>query len=149
MTSYEEQFEAARLLYPGRKRGLATEFCDFRSSPKIKDWKNVLPLLVPAIERQIEEKLLLNASQEFCPKWPDFERWIKNRRWEDSTPKLDSIKHKKKSEKNEYWVQAKKDLETYREYIREYENNPEALKAIPRGALVLYNKEKEKGQKNA
>jgi len=51
-TKYMTIFEEARNVYPGNKRGSETEYDNFVK--KHKDWKDVLPLLKPAIEAQIE-----------------------------------------------------------------------------------------------
>lgn len=90
MTPYEEQFEVARLIYPGRKRGLLTEFANFKK--KHKDWKEVLSLLALAIQKQEDEKARLLVCHEFCPRWPDFATWINGRRWEDEMPAPQSAK---------------------------------------------------------
>ncbi len=55
-------FEQSRQLYPGTKRGGQTEFGNFK---RHKDWKTVLPLLKPAVERQIEWRAESNC--EFMP----------------------------------------------------------------------------------
>ena len=48
---YISQFDDARKKYPSTKRGNQTEFNNFVK--KHNDWKNVLPLLLPAVEHQI------------------------------------------------------------------------------------------------
>ncbi|MCK9520399.1 MAG: hypothetical protein M0R74_15450, partial [Dehalococcoidia bacterium] len=50
-------FEQARLAYPGRKRGFQVEWDYFRRV--VRNWKTVIPLLGPAIERQAKERELL------------------------------------------------------------------------------------------
>lgn len=81
---YKADFEKARLIYPGSKRGDDTEFEYFKK--KIKDWKEVITLLVPAIKQQIEWRE--NAEPgKFVPEWKDFKSWILNRYWEIETPK--------------------------------------------------------------
>ncbi len=81
---YKADFEKARVMYPGSKLGLDTEFNYFKK--KNKDWKELLTLLAPAIRRQIrwrENKQL----GEFIPEWKGFQSWIYNRYWEIETPK--------------------------------------------------------------
>lgn len=75
---FTSQFEQARKIYPGTKRGQKTEFEYFQK--KHKDWKGVLPLLKPAIEAQI--KWRENGNGEFRPAWKGFQSWIYNRCWE-------------------------------------------------------------------
>ncbi len=71
-------FEESRKLYPGDKRGSETEFTYFTKTHK--DWRDVLPLLKPAIEQQILWRK--NANGEFRPAWKQFKSWIFNRIWE-------------------------------------------------------------------
>jgi len=135
-------FEQARLAYPGRKRGFQVEWDYFRRV--VRNWKTVIPLLGPAIERQAKERELLKSKGEFCPAWKDFKSWLLNHYWELSTPELDNQAKKKKTESDTLLKQARRDLKTYRKYIEENIDHPEKLKGIPQGALYLYNKERQK-----
>lgn len=75
-----ECFDFFRKIYPGTKRGLITEFENFKK--KHKDWKDVLPLLLPAIKKEIawhEEK---QRKKEFCPEYKMLQTWINKRCWE-------------------------------------------------------------------
>ena len=75
-------FDKARKTYPGTKRGLNTEFANFQK--KHKDWREVLPDLLPAIgliQHDRDEKLV---RKEFVPAWANFSTWINNRRWEEA-----------------------------------------------------------------
>ena len=67
-------FEKARKLYPSTKRGLDTEFANF--TKKHKDWREVLPLLLPAIENQIK----CSRPDKW---WKHFQTWINQRCWEE------------------------------------------------------------------
>ena len=82
----KEPFEQARQLYKGTKRGLDTEFKNFQ---RHKDWKTVLPLLIPAIEKQIRHKEHLTSTGQFCPAWKNFQTWANNRCWEEETPEAE------------------------------------------------------------
>lgn len=135
-------FEQARQSYPGRKRGFQVEWDYFRRV--VRNWKTVIPLLGPAIERQAKERELLKSKGEFCPAWKDFKSWLYNHYWELTTPELDKPKQRKTSPKDEYWREAKKELDQYRRYIEENKSNPDALKAIPIRALILYNREQQR-----
>ena len=88
-----ELFDEARKLFPSRrpgaKRGNEVEFKNFC---RHKDWKQCLPFLLPAIQREIkwrEETAKLNSKQRdrdkiiFIPEWPNFSVWINGRRWEN------------------------------------------------------------------
>ncbi len=78
----EDQFEQARKLYPGTTRGLPTEFDNFR---KHKDWKDILPLLIPAIEAQIAWRKSAKNG-EFREAWKHFRTWINQSWWEMEPP---------------------------------------------------------------
>jgi len=77
---YLKIFDEARKLFRGTKRGLQTEFANFRK--KNKDWKVVLPLLKPAIENQIKWR---KRDGIF---WKHFKTWINNRCWEEEEPQF-------------------------------------------------------------
>ncbi len=82
-------FDQARLRYPGVVRGLQTEYDSFvyhclhplRGMSKIKP-QDVLPLLLPAIEAQINWHL--EKTSEFRPEWKYFTTWLNTRWWEFS-----------------------------------------------------------------
>jgi len=76
------EFDEARRFYPGVKRGNDREFKNF--CKKNKDWREALPLLLPAITKQIvwREK----ANGEFRPPWKNFQTWINQGCWEDELP---------------------------------------------------------------
>jgi len=80
LEEHKNIFNSARKLYPDTKRGNETEFEDFKK--KHKDWQGVLPLLEPAIKRQIEWR----QSDEWRPEWKAFKTWLSNRSWEDEIP---------------------------------------------------------------
>lgn len=79
--SLEEQiFEDFRKVYLGTKRGCKVEFENFKK--KHKDWKEVLPNLKPAYERQIAAKKAQRGSID-----PRYEKhlqtYINQRCWEE------------------------------------------------------------------
>ncbi len=75
-----DAFNRFRELYGGKKRGNETEFANFVK--KHKDWKDVLPLLKPSIERQIAAREIETGRGDFVPAWKDLATWINNRCWE-------------------------------------------------------------------
>lgn len=77
-------FDNSRKIYPGRKRGLSVEFEAFKEA--VKDWRDVLPLLEPAIRAYAAHCESLKAIGQFCPNHKDFCRWLKNRCWETEYP---------------------------------------------------------------
>ena len=77
------EFEKARTLYPGTKRGGKTEFGNF--CKKHKDWRSVISLMGPAIQLQIDWRKSARGD-EFRPAWKHFSTWINNRCWEEEVP---------------------------------------------------------------
>ena len=73
-------FEAFRKQYPGVKRGLETEFHNFRK--KNSDWKECLPMLLPSIMLEKDYKVKEKFKTGFAPAWPILSKWINERRWE-------------------------------------------------------------------
>ena len=80
----EKQFEAFRAAYGGTKRGFQVEFAAFRK--KHRDWQEVVPLLMPALERLIRWRERCMQSKSFCPQWAHLSTWLNQRRWEDEFP---------------------------------------------------------------
>ena len=76
----KEAFDEARRLYPGKKRGLDTEWDNFRK--KHKDYREVCPDLVYAIKIETAERKADKARGEFVPSWKNFQTWINKRWWE-------------------------------------------------------------------
>jgi len=66
--------------YPGVKRGVQTEYDNFRK--KHSDWKDVCPLLSPLIGVQIMAREKMLENKEFVPPWKHFATYINNRCWE-------------------------------------------------------------------
>lgn len=77
----KEIFDVARKEYPGTKRGIDTEYSNFKK--KHSDWRDVLKLLLPAIMEQIKFRNQLNSAGKFVPDWKNMQTWINNRCWED------------------------------------------------------------------
>ena len=73
-------FEKARLLYPGVKRGSETEYDNYIKKLKKFHLKEsaVTPLLLPAIQFQIKQR----AGKDWNASWKHFSTWINNRWWE-------------------------------------------------------------------
>lgn len=77
-------FEDFRKLYPGTKRGGATEFENFKK--KHKDYAQVVELLLPAVENMVQWASETAAAGGFVPEFANLQTWINQRRWETEYP---------------------------------------------------------------
>lgn len=77
ISELKAEFEDFRKRYPGTKRGLDTEFQNFRK--KHKDWATVIPLLAGALEIYLQR---LKTNEWLKPK--NLQTWINQRCWEES-----------------------------------------------------------------
>ena len=68
--------DSARKEYPGTKRGIDTEYSNFKK--KLSDWKDVVSLLYPAIIDQIKFRNQLNNACKFVPDCKNMQTWINN-----------------------------------------------------------------------
>ena len=75
----KEVFENFRKKYQGSKNGFDTEFSNFK---KHKDWEDVIGLLVPALENEINWREKGLKSGTFIPNWKNLKTWLHNRCWE-------------------------------------------------------------------
>lgn len=76
----EAKFDEFRKAYKGTKRGLKAEFDNFKN--KNANWKQVVPLLMPALVREIEWREKMQAAGLFVPHWAYLQTWINQHRWE-------------------------------------------------------------------
>lgn len=84
--TFISDFEKVRTAYPGSKRGIETEYANFRKKYP-KEFRGLIPLLLPAIEKQKMHKDKLDAMKAFVPNWKNFKTWINNRCWEEEPEK--------------------------------------------------------------
>lgn len=80
MDEYGDEFERFRIMYPGTKRGFATEYGNLKN--KHKDYKEVIPKLVPALRNEIAWHTHLRKIGAFCPEYKNMQTWINQRCWE-------------------------------------------------------------------
>ena len=83
-----EGFDLARKAYPGAKAGLKPEFENFRK--KHKAFREIIPLLLPAIEREKAHKKALVDAGQFCAEWKNFQTWINKSCWTTEFPKVEA-----------------------------------------------------------
>ena len=82
----EQQFEDFRQHYPGIKRGFDKEFDNFKK--KHHNWKDLLPLLVPAVDRLIAYTEQRRARGEWVAEYPHLQTWLNQSRWEVEFPNI-------------------------------------------------------------
>lgn len=81
-------FSEAHALYPGRKRFVNTEFKKLKEH---KDWKEIIPLLKPAIEAGMKWREQKFIANEFTPEWKNFSNWIEGRWFEEVFPSVQPV----------------------------------------------------------
>ena len=84
----EKQFEEFRKAYPGRKRGHDTEFDAFKR--KHKNWKEIIPLLMPALQRLIDFNKASQAAGQWTASFANLSTWLFQARWEEELPEVAS-----------------------------------------------------------
>jgi len=68
--------------YPGRSRGVRSEFDNFRKHHK--DWRDCINLLMPALESERDWHRRRQAAGGFVPNWKHLQTWLNNRCWEQT-----------------------------------------------------------------
>ena len=79
----KEEFEEFRKAYKGAKRGLAVEFNNLCRRYKAAE---VVPLLMPALMREIAYHADCERLNAFCPEWANLATWINQARWTAEFP---------------------------------------------------------------
>ncbi len=85
----EEAFEVFRKRYPGTKRGHQVEFENFKKKNP-STWQNIIPMLLPAIEREIRHHEEAEAARVFVPAYANLATWINKSRWTTEFPTIAS-----------------------------------------------------------
>lgn len=80
----EEKFEVFRKIYNGRKNGLEVEFENFIKKNK----PDIVELLLPALEKEIQYKESLKLQNGFCPEWKNLSTWINQKCWTQELPDI-------------------------------------------------------------
>lgn len=86
-TDLEQQFEDFRKSYPGTKRGFKAEFENFkRKNPKT--WRDIVPMLAPALARLIEWHDRSIAAGNFTPNYKNLATWLNQQCWTEELPEI-------------------------------------------------------------
>lgn len=104
----EEAFEVFRKRYPGTKRGHKVEFENFKKKNPSK-WQSIIPLLLPAIEREIRHHEESAAARAFVPAYANLATWINQSRWTLEFPAIESNRQSRQSQPTEQIQQSKTD----------------------------------------
>lgn len=83
----EEAFEIFRKRYPGTKRGRKVEFENLKKKYP-STWQSIIPLLLPAIEREIRHHEDATAANQFVPAYANLATWINQSRWTNEFPAI-------------------------------------------------------------
>ncbi len=127
-------FQQAYDAYEGPKRGVSTEFIEFRSC--VPDWAKVLPLLLPSIEKQNRSRRMLKANDRFVPELKHFRNWLRDRDWEMTT-EVDRRTEEKTKARLEYRdKKIKEDIRLYGEFVRTADPPTLRLKAMATPSLL-------------
>lgn len=81
------QFENFRLAYPGNKRGYEIEL---KTLQKHDDWQSVIPLLTPALQKEMNWRSQAKAANVWTPDWANLQTWLNQRRWEQELKSIES-----------------------------------------------------------
>lgn len=87
----EQQFEEFRKAYPGRKRGHDTELDAFKR--KFKNWAEIIPLLMPALQRLIAYNEATKAAGQWAASYANLSTWLFQARWEEELPEVVATAH--------------------------------------------------------
>ena len=85
----EEAFEVFRKRYPGTKRGHKIELENLKKKYP-STWQSIIPLLLPAIEREIKHHEDAAAVGVFVPAYAHLATWINQARWTSEFPSIAS-----------------------------------------------------------
>jgi predicted transcriptional regulator len=80
-TDLETFFEDFRKAYKGNKRGFKAEFENLQKKRQ-KDWQEVIPKLLPALERMEQWREQTKQAKKFVPDYAMLQTWINQNRWE-------------------------------------------------------------------
>lgn len=86
-TDLEQQFDAFRKRYPGTKRGFKIEFDNFKKKNP-KTWREIIPLLAPALDRLIEWHERRIAAGQFAPNYKNLATWLNQQCWTEELPEI-------------------------------------------------------------
>ena len=88
----KDEFEIFRKQYPGSKNGLDFHYKKLEKK-YLKELYNIIPKLLPALEKEIDNKNNLKQNNLFCPEWKHLQTWLNECCWEQEFAQIqESIK---------------------------------------------------------
>lgn len=90
LTALEVEFEKFRSAYKGQKRGFKAEFENLKKKYP-NDWRNIIPLLMPALEKMEQWRAEASKRGEFVPQYAMLQTWINQSRWTSEFPTYNDI----------------------------------------------------------
>ena len=87
MTDIETQFEQFRQSYPGTKRGFKTEWDNFKKKNP-KTYRDIVPLLTPALQRLMEWRERAQTAGQFVPNFKNLTTWLNKQCWTEELPEI-------------------------------------------------------------
>lgn len=88
-----EYFEEFRKVYKGTKRGLDTEFSNFKK--KHKDYAVIAPMLFDIYTMQDIRRKAMSERGDWVPMLPNMQTYINQRRWEEEVGEIVPCNEKK------------------------------------------------------
>lgn len=88
-----EMFNQFRQAFPGTKRGLEVELDNLKR--KYRNWRELIPLFMPALEKAKAWREGMTAAGQFVPSWPYLRTWINDRRWENEYQPIETSQQPK------------------------------------------------------
>ena len=79
-----QKFELFRIKYLGTKRGLEIEYSNFIKKNK----PEVVELLLPGLEKEIEYRTQAKLLKSFVPEWKNLSTWINQKCWQQEFPEI-------------------------------------------------------------
>lgn len=89
----KEYFEEFRKAYKGTKRGLDTEFSNFKK--KHKDYAVIAPMLFDIYTMQDIRRMAMSERGDWVPMLPNMQTYINQRRWEEEVGEVAQCNGKK------------------------------------------------------
>ena len=82
-----DAFESFRRAYPGRKAGAQVEFDNFKSKYP-RQWPQIIPKLMPALQRLMHWRSQAQAAGQFVPQFKNLRTWINQQCWTEEFPDI-------------------------------------------------------------